>query len=179
MRSAPSLPKLSLRYINDIMRHKLRFYLCELELEPAKPPPSSEDLFSSLKASLIDVAGESCLGRAQKYLAVRLLGGSDRRGNSTTTTTSGVTSRNSNPLVLIRGPASEEKHIRAAIILIKVLNHHQSSSSSSSSSSCALRIVRVASSMRTLDSALKKRGMTTSAISLFGVGGLSSGKRQH
>jgi hypothetical protein len=161
------------------MRHKLRFYLCELELEPAKPPPSSEDLFSSLKASLVDVAGESCLGRAQKYLAVRLIGGSDRRSNSTTTsTTSSVTSSSSNPLVLIRGPASEEKHIRAAIILIKVLNHHQSSSSSSSSS-CALRIVRVASSMRTLDSALKKRGVTTSAISLFGVGGLSSGKRQH
>jgi hypothetical protein len=72
---------------------------------------------------------------------------------------------------LIRGPASEEKHIRAAIILIKSINNINNQQSF-----CALRIVRVASSIRTLEIALKKRGMTTSAAALFGVGGLS-GKR--
>jgi hypothetical protein len=140
------------------MRHKLRFYLCELEIDSSSISklPNDEMIYSTLKSSLVDVAGESCLGRSQKYLAVRLLGDGERS--------------NSNSLVLIRGPASEEKHIRAAIILIKSINNNNQQSF------CALRIVRVASSIRTLEIALKKRGMTTSAAALFGVGGLS-GKR--
>jgi hypothetical protein len=139
------------------MRHKLRFYLCELEIDSSSKLPNDEMIYSTLKSSLVDVAGESCLGRSQRYLAVRLLGGGERS--------------NSNSLVLIRGPASEEKHIRAAIILIKSINNINNQQSF-----CALRIVRVASSIRTLEIALKKRGMTTSAAALFGVGGLS-GKR--
>jgi hypothetical protein len=141
------------------VRHKLRFYLCELEIDSSSISsklPNDEMIYSTLKSSLVDVAGESCLGRSQKYLAVRLLGDGERS--------------NSNSLVLIRGPASEEKHIRAAIILIKSINNNNQQSF------CALRIVRVASSIRTLEIALKKRGMTTSAAALFGVGGLS-GKR--
>ena len=141
------------------MRHKLRFYLCELEIDSSSISsklPNDEMIYSTLKSSLVDVAGESCLGRSQKYLAVRLLGDGERS--------------NSNSLVLIRGPASEEKHIRAAIILIKSINNNNQQSF------CALRIVRVASSIRTLEIVLKKRGMTTSAAALFGVGGLS-GKR--
>ena len=108
------------------MRHKIRYYICELNVDSNINGITSSDIYTSIKSSIIETAGDSCFGRSQRYLAIRLIGNETASNNS---------------IILIRGPAIEDKNTKTAIILIKSIKDY----------SCALRIVRVASSLRTLE----------------------------
>jgi len=131
------------------MRHKIRYYICELNVDSNTNTNgiTSSDIYTSIKLSLLETAGDSCFGRSQRYLAIRLIGNETASNNS---------------IILIRGPAIEDEKIKTAIIMIKTIKDY----------SCALRIVRVASSIRTLDCALKKRGLSVSALQFFGTCGV-------
>ena len=88
------------------MRHKIRYYICELNVDSNINGITSSDIYTSIKSSIIETAGDSCFGRSQRYLAIRLIGNETASNNS---------------IILIRGPAIEDKNIKTAIILIKTI----------------------------------------------------------